>query len=309
MKGITSQIICIHLFFASTLSGYDQPFINLGFTNMLDGGPVRPTYGWYVYQFFQYYGAHKFMNAQGSLVGGTSSPHTTVWDSVTSLTYQTKHPIILGAKTGVSAGIPIIFYSTISPNALGFLDSGTGFGDIYGGPFLQWNPIIYKDRPLFVTRIEFDVSLPCGKFNKHAAFNPGNGLYFINPYWAATLYFPRHLAASWRLQYVWSSFNKKTHTQPGQAIFMNFDLEYELHTNCWAGVVGYFLQQITDSKINKVAVPGRKEFIVALGPGLYYERTFSHDNDLFLFGYVFFEFDAKNRTQGINAIGRFVYHF
>jgi anthranilate 1,2-dioxygenase (deaminating, decarboxylating) large subunit len=299
LKFIFIYLLCM----SSQVIPYDLPFVNLGFTNILDGGPVRPTYGWYIYEFFQYYGSHKFLNAQGSIID--PSLKTTVWDNVTAITYQTQSKPILGAQTGISAGIPIIFSSTISKNNLGLTDSGTGFGDLFGGPFLQWSPITYKDRPIFVNRLEFDVSFPIGKNKKGAVFNPGNGFYYINPYWAATFYFTKRCAASWRLQYVWSSIDKKTKIQAGQAIFMNFDLEYELFNNFWFGPVGYFLQQITNSKVDCVSTPGRKEHIVALGPGALYERN----DDLFFFGYVFFEMDAKNRTQGISAIARLVYHF
>lgn len=309
MKNYVKCFLMLLLIGVPKLSSYDEPFINLGFTNILDGGPVRPTWGWYLYHFFQYYGSHKFRNAQGCPLGGICSPKTTTWDAFTTLVYQTESKPILGAQTGFSAGIPYFFYSSIERNSLNLLDSGKGFGDLLAGPFLQWSPILYKNRPLFVTRVEIDFNFPCGKFKKYAIFNPGNGLYFINPYWAATFYFTKHCASSWRLQYIWSSINKKTKIQPGQAIFMNFDLEYEPHHNLWAGIVGYFLQQITNSKVNGISTPGRKETIVALGPGLYYERDFSHDNNLFLFGYLYFEFNAKNRTQGISAISRFMYHF
>ncbi|MBY0109755.1 MAG: transporter [Candidatus Babeliaceae bacterium] len=81
---------------------------------------------------------------------------------------------------------------------------------------------------MFVTRLELDVSFPTVKNEADVALNPGNGLYFINPYWAETFYFTGKCTASWRLQYVWSSINKKTHVQTGQAIFMNFGLKYDI---------------------------------------------------------------------------------
>ena len=246
------------------LIAYDQPFINLGFSNMLDGGPVRPTYGWYIYQIEQYYGAHKFLNAQGAPIDCVPSPKTTVWDAVTSITYQTESSPILGAQTGLSVGIPYVFSSVISKNTLDLLDSGKGFGDLLVGTFLQWPPLMYKNRGLLVTRLELDVSFPTGKNKAYAIFNPGNGLFFINPYWAGTFYFTKKCAASWRLQYVWSSINKNTTIQPGQAIFMNYDLEYEIIPHFWVGAVGYFLQQITDSKVAGVLTPGRKDILLPL---------------------------------------------
>ncbi len=287
------------------LIAYDQPFINLGFSNMLDGGPVRPTYGWYIYQIEQYYGAHKFLNAQGAPIDCVPSPKTTVWDAVTSITYQTESSPILGAQTGLSVGIPYVFSSVISKNTLDLLDSGKGFGDLLVGTFLQWPPLMYKNRGLLVTRLELDVSFPTGKNKAYAIFNPGNGLFFINPYWAGTFYFTKKCAASWRLQYVWSSINKNTTIQPGQAIFMNYDLEYEIIPHFWVGAVGYFLQQITDSKVAGVLTPGRKEHIVAIGPGAVYERK----EKLYCFAYLYFEMAAKNRTQGISAIARLIYNF
>ncbi len=299
------SLLCI----TSGLFTYDQPFINLGFTNILDGGPIRPTSGWYLYQYINYYGAHKFLDKNGCLLAGVPSPKTTTWGGITNLTYQTESAPILWAKTGFSLGVPYNFSSSIAANTLGLTDSGAGFGDLYGGTFLQWDPVMYKDRALFVSRLEINVSIPTGKYKRGIFLNPGNGFYFINPYWAATFYFTQKCAASWRLQYAWSSKSKFTKVQAGSAMFMNFDLEYEIFNNFWLAMVGYFLQQLNNSRVNGVSTPGRKEHVVAVGPGAFYERNFNNNSDLYLFGYLYFELDAKNRTQGISAIARAVYHF
>jgi len=156
-----------------------------------------------------------------------------------------------------------------------------------------------------VHRFELGSSYPAGKFKRGYFFNPGNGCYYINPSWAATFFFNRKLSISTQLNYVWSSEKKYTCVQPGQAIYLNYSLEFEALKNFWVSACGYYLQQITDSKIKGIKVPGRREQVFSVGPGLLY----SVSDDLFFFAYTYLESHVKNRSKGITFLLRSVVHF
>jgi hypothetical protein len=57
-------------------------------------------------------------------------------------------------------------------------------------------------------------------------------------------------------------------TQAGQAVHANYAMSYELVKNVRLGFNGYWLQQLTDHRINGVSVANSKERTVGLGPGL-----------------------------------------
>jgi hypothetical protein len=59
-----------------------------------------------------------------------------------------------------------------------------------------------------------------------------------------------------------------TSIQPGQAAHFNGAASYAIGPWLRAGVAGYFLRQITDSRANGIAVPGSLEQMAAVGPGL-----------------------------------------
>ena len=68
---------------------------------------------------------------------------------------------------------------------------------------------------------------------------------------------------------------------------------------------GYAIKQITDTEMNSVDVPGRREQVLGIGPGAVYH----HSKDLHFFLNVYFESDAENRPEGKRANLRMVYHF
>ncbi len=283
----------------NTIIAYDQPnSLNYGYTNILEGGPIHPSSGWYIHQYFAFYNAPYFLGNNGALLGNKKSPVFNIMWGITQFLYQTKKKHLLNAKIGLYLSIFYDLYSKIEKNNLGLTSNTIGFGDPYACIYLQWDPIMIHNRPFFVHRFELASSFPAGKYSSRFFVNPGNGFYYINPNWSATLYLLSNWAASCNLNYVWSAKNKHTGIQAGQAILINYSMEAELFKNWWFAVNGYFLQQYTDSKINGFKVPNRRERVFSIGPGVLY----SLNDKVNFFGYVYFESKSRNHNKGINAI-------
>ena len=87
---------------------------------------------------------------------------------------------------------------------------------------------------------------------------------------------------------------------------MNWATEYEvIEKKLHLGINGYFLTQFTDTQVDGQAVAGRREQVIAVGPGGVYH--FSQNDHLFCNAY--FEMDARNRPEGQRFVLRFVHHF
>lgn len=307
------QRITIQLFFFGMLlcmpriTGYGLPGINLGLSNFLDGGPLRPRPGLYYQHFFVNYNTHKFLNADGKPLLGLPSPHYNEVSTIAAITYQADARVFK-ALPGISVSLPIVLSSTISHNTLCLTNSGSGVGDLVIGGFLQWSPGEYREKARFVQRLEFDVKFPTGK-NKspRKSINPGDNVFCLNPYWAFTFYFTPRWATSWRLYYLWCGTNHSTHFKAGDAFHTNATMEFQAKPDLWVGINTYFLYQLKDNRINGVKIPNSREQVFGVGPGFLYAV---HENyDLIFFGNLYFETLVKNRPQGITAVLRLFKYF
>jgi hypothetical protein len=298
----------LHMIFlyVSSIKGYGLPGVNLGFTNILDGGPVRPNPGIYWQQYLQYYTTQRFLNAEGKPLLGFPSPRFRSLYTITQFVYQCNYQMPLRGMPGFVLGLPTVIYSKINNNLLSIQSSGSGFGNLGCGFFIQWQAIIHKGRELFVHRAAFDFSIPLGK-NKlpKKQINPSETFFYCGPHWAATLFLSHKWSLSWRLHYLWNAKNEKIDAQAGDAMYLNYSLAYEASPHLFVGPVGYALGQLHNNRLNGVTVPNSKERIFGAGPGLAY--FFSED--IVFFSYLYLEGGARNRPQGTSFIARVVMHF
>jgi hypothetical protein len=278
------------------------PAINLGGSNILDGGPLRPLPGWYWQEFLQTYHSDQIRDASGNCVPG--APILSTCTLTSYLARQTKIIGPLKGHFGIDITLPAVLKAKLS--TLHTEQSVSGLGDIRLGLYTQWPMHVRKgNKPLFAHRLEFAFGFPSGSFDPARPINPSCGFYFFNPYWAATLYANSQLSASVRIAYLWNAKNPKNQIQAGQVFHGNYDIAWSPFKHLWIAFAGYFLQQFTNDKRCGVEIPHSKERVVGVGPGLLYSAA-KHTH---LFTYLYFETGARNRSQGTRFIFRFFQYF
>jgi hypothetical protein len=315
MKKCRGILLCgiVAMMLTGVAMAYDQPAVNLGLTSFLDGGPPSGP-GFYYTQYVQYYTADKFNDGNGDGIP-LPDPELDVWVIAAQFIYQSNQDLMLGGKWGINLIIPYISldasYAFPGPFPE---DNGAGLGDILVGPFLQWDPIMGKNGPIFMHRIEFQMIFPTGEYDQNKEINPGSNYFSFNPYWAGTLFFTPKWTLSTRIHYLWNAENGDPNrqygladnTQAGQAIHLNFATEYEIIPKILRlGINGYYFKQITDSQVDGNDIDNSKEQVLGIGPGLLWHIT----KDDHLFFNTYFESMAENRTEGDRFNLRYVHHF
>ncbi len=307
-----------YFFVCSLLSGFvfitageaQLPGVNLGATSFLDGLPPPGGPGWYFEEYFQYYKSSRLLDNDGNEVqlptsrGSFETPHVQAWVMLTQLIYQSNQQILPKGRWGLSLTVPVVVTDVSPDDFIGFQEQSYSLGDIFFGPFIQWDPTVGKRGPFFAQRLEFDAVFPTGTYDSLKQVNAASNIFSLNPYWAATLFLHPKWNVSWRLHYLWNSTNPDTNVQAGQAIHLNFATSVELlKGRLHVGFNGYYLQQITDSRLNGSPIPDSKESVVGIGPGALY--IFSNKDVLFFNTY--FEVEARNRTEGVRLNIRWVH--
>jgi len=304
MKRFTSVAVSCLIVSCAALA-YDEPAVNLGFTSFLDGGPPAGP-GFYFTEYTQYYTSDKFTDDNGDKAGPFS---VDVFISLSQFIYQSNQKVFFGGKWGLDVIVPFVVTDLDPKQPL--QDNGAGIGDVVVGPYIQWDPIMGKNGPVFMHRFELQVLTPTGRYSKKDALNPGSNFLSLDPYWAATWFIRPQWTTSLRLHYLWNDTNADPGggfdtLQAGQAVHLNFATEYEVWAkHLRAGINGYYFKQVTDTQINGSKVGGRREQVVALGPGLLWHIS---QNDHLFFN-AYFEFEARNRPEGQRYNLRWVHHF
>lgn len=307
MKKIEILLFCL-LFSPSLLvNGYGLPPLAIGLSSFLDGGPLRPESGFYIQVYKQYYNSHKFLDSNGNLLGELPSPALHFLSTIPQLIYQNENNVGNG-RIGGTIFFPIALYLHVDKNKLGIESSGSGFGNPGIGLFWQSNPYMYNNRDIFIQRFEINLSFPVGKNKEpNKNINPAAKFLYSAPHWAATLFITERWAISWRLHYVWSGLDKKTDIKAGDATFINFSTELLVLPKLWIGINGYALEQFKNNRLNNIIIPASKERVFALGLGFLYIIEPAYQSALV--ANIYFETHARNRTEGIRGVVRYIKQF
>lgn len=303
------RLICILLLPVSSQSfsadSVKLPPINLGTTAFRDGMAGPGTLLQITSNNSQ---ADSFRSASGDALPGDNEIQ--VNSLVLQLAYITRYQL-WGGFYGAEILLP---YANIDPDtSLPGLPKQReqGVGDLLVSPFMiQWVRDSLFGKTYF-HRLNFIFSLPTGQYDSGNQVNPGSNLIKFNPYYAGTIELNPALSASFRFHYLWNSRNTEpvssmnaASIQPGTALHFNYALSYLVAPRLRLGLAGYYLRQLTEDRIDGVRQVDSRETVVAIGPGLHY-RT---NNGFFNFN-SYFEFDAKNRTEGSRVLLRYAWLF
>lgn len=292
-------------------SAYNQPLgLNLGFTSFMDGAPPAGP-GWYFTGYLGYITADDFSDAPFPTAGA----EVNAWVNLNQLIYQSNTPVLFGGKWGLDFIVPVVWIDS-EPDAI-LPGNSNGAGDILVGPYLQWDPIMGEQGPIFMQRVEFQMIFPSGSYDDNKVLNPGANAFAFDPYWAGTYFITPKWTVSGRLHYLWNAENDDPFVgfglnsiQPGQAFHANFASSYELiPKQLRVGVNGYWLKQTSATEGETPAGTTfdlhDDEMVLAVGPGAL--LSFSQDTHLFFNAY--FETETDSRPEGERFVVRLVHHF
>jgi hypothetical protein len=304
---------------APQAQAYELPSINLGLTTFVDGAPPPGGPGLYLMSYLQPYSADHFKDQHGNdLALPQSKVRVVPW--VNQFVYQSDVDV-LGAKLGGMLLLPAVLSASLDDGADGAIlgDTQTGMGDPVLGAYLQWQPVMGEQGPVFSQRVELDVTLPMGSYDKTKGLTPGANHSSIEAYWSGTWWVTPKVTASSRLFYLWNGKNSDPLStrfashgiseardyQAGQAVHANLAVDYQLTPQWRIGLAGYWLQQLTETKVNGDALSGSKEHVVGVGPGAMV--SFDMKNHLVFNHYT--EMSARNRTEGQRMTLRYIHQF
>jgi hypothetical protein len=155
-------------------------------------------------------------------------------------------------------------------------------------------------------RFVADFDLPTGQYSRMSNANIGDNAFTVHPYYALTAFPVKRLETSWRVHYLWNSTNNDPpistgarSTQAGQAIHFNATAAYKIWKGLWIGPNAYYRKQITDGKIDAVALHNSPEQLGAIGPGMVW-----NSGSWFFYANAYQEFGAENRATGHKLVLR-----
>jgi hypothetical protein len=271
-----------------------EPAVNLGDTSFLDA-PAGP--GFVVEQIGD--AAHDGRITDSS---GNAVPDAGAVNSISGLT----HIAWLSPKQFLGGwyGVEVVF-SAAHVNA-GTQGEAGGLGPTTVSPFiLQWPEYRVLGMALD-QRADVDFDLPTGQYSRTANVNIGDNAFTVHPYYAITVFPAKRFETSWRVHYLWNSTNKNPpintgsqSTQAGQAIHFNATAAYKLWKGLWIGPNAYYLKQISDGKVDGVALHNSPEQVGAIGPGMLW-----NSGSWFFYANAYQEFRAENRATGHKLVLR-----
>jgi anthranilate 1,2-dioxygenase (deaminating, decarboxylating) large subunit len=303
---LAALIFCV----AGTPSfAFNQPPLNLGLTDILDGALPGP--GTYFTEYIQAYQSDKFKDHDGNSIPG--DPKVANVLSMNQFVHVYKHKI-LGGHLGADVLLPVVAISgsgTVGSPGPPVSSNPAVLGDLVVGPFIQWFDTKLLGRPFF-QRVELDFILPPGQYDNKYLINPGSNLWTIEPYYAFTWFLTPEFSTSWRIHYTYNTENDDPFValgandlQPGQAFHFNYSFEYEIFKNFRGAVAGYYLKQITEDETNGVKGNGTKEQVFAIGPAV----SWAASPSFFLGLKTQWESSAENRPEGNRTTFRLTYKF
>ena len=301
-KGILAFAVIALLSIASPSYAFNQPLLNYGLTDILDGAVPGP--GTYFFEYIQIYQSDEFKDKDGNdIPGGPRASFVLSMNQLAHISTKT----VLGGNLGIDFLQPIGQLNgegNLGPGGPAVTANPSPLGDLVVGPFIQWFPHKLAGRP-FLHRAELDFILPTGSFDQQYILNPGAKIWTIEPYYAFTWFLTPQFSTSWRLHYTYNTENDDTKVKPGQLFHANYSFEYEAVKNLRLALTGYYIKQLTEDEVNGNNLSDSKEQAFAFGPAVHWISKGG-----LAFGLkTQFESSVENRPQGNRTTFRLTYKF
>lgn len=252
-------------------------------------GAVPPP-GTYFINYFTYYSADKFMNANGD----SAVPNFDL--EVVANTFRLLHVTnkqVLGGFWGMHVFLPVVSLDVTVPGAS---DNCFGVGDMIIDPcILSWHSKNWH----WVTGL--DVYVPTGSYKKERLANLGRNYWTFEPVFAFTYLSDTGWEVSSKFMYDINTENEATDYTSGQEFHFDYLLGKKI--SAWSlGVGGYYYVQLTDDKA--VGVDGNLGKVFAYGPQIKYD----YKKTSFILAYQREDF-AENKPEGNKLWFKFIYAF
>jgi hypothetical protein len=272
-----------------------EPALNLGDTSFLDA-PAFP--GFVLEQIADGTRAGRIVDATGNTIPAAGSVNSL--SGLTHFAWIAHKPLIFGAWYGAEIVVAAADVDATSSGQAG------GIGNLTVSPFiLQW-PTRHLFHMPIDQRFDVDFDIPPGHFSRSNPVTLTNDNFTVHPYYVITAHPTKRIETSWRIHYLWNSTDHAPpltagaqSTQAGQAIHFNATVGYNVWKGLWIGPNAYFLDQITDGKVNGVDLPNSPEKVAAIGPGMVYNHK-----KYFYYANEYQEFGAENRATGHKLVLR-----
>lgn len=283
---------------ASAQSPIPEPPIDLGESSFLDGeggpGPLLEIIG-------NGYGAIRFNAADAP-----DDFEETTGGCLIHLVYTSKLQLF-GAYVGIEALLPLIY---LHLREGGLEASVAGAGDVLMGTYLQWSNLSLLGKP-FSMRLDMDVTAPTGPYAANRLLNLGENVWQLYPHFAWTWRVTDRWEISNRTIYNWNGVNYRSpayleaqSVQAGDQISNNLSASRAISEHWRGGIASYQLEQLSDTRVNGEPVPGSRERVLGVGPGIYWTK-----GRMTVIGNVYKEFAAQNRPEGYQGVLRLLITF
>jgi len=148
-----------------------------------------------------------------------------------------------------------------------------GVGDVYFGAGLAWH------RPTWHWLVVLDVITPTGSYDATKPINAGNNAFIIEPVVAVSGLFQNGIEASAKLMYSYHTKNGAfvepgsglTGYQTGQAVHMDYMLNYAFTPELKVGVTGWVWEGLQDDAIGGVRRADTRDREFSMGPAVRYQ--------------------------------------
>ena len=300
LRSTTGAALLAFLLFPSSGYAFNEPPMNLGMTSFLDGGGGPP--GVYLLEYLQDDVGAAARDKNGNVIPGGA--RVSAITQLNQIFYMSPYKV-MGGYLSLDLTLPVVAVTASgSVGPVPLTAGNAGVGDFYPGLALQWNEHTFLGRPFF-HRVEGFATVPTGSYSPKNSASPGSNVLGAEFYHALTWEFAPKWETSWRVGYIFNQSNDALapSVRPGQAFHVNYALSREVSSDLRVGAAGYFMQQTTDDQIGGVSMPGTRERVAGLGPGLVYINQgliaiLSHE----------FEFAAENRFSGHRTTLQLIVH-